>query len=231
VTNLRYEAIPIRENRDAMVEASQFGFIAEPKYFQSGHAQVKELFMREGLAKLLREIEQQTLKTHQLRFKIWDPWRPRSVQRALYNEFTQRLRSEHPEWDEARLKKEVGVYVTPADDARIPPHATGGTVDLTLCDANGRDVEMGTLFDHFGPEAHLAYYEGAGRDVRIRDNRRLLSRALIDAGLNADNDEWWHYDYGNQKWALGVKRTEAFYGEVADCALKDGNVSCRFLQA
>ena len=35
---------------------------------------------------------------------------------------------------------------------RIPPHATGGTVDLTLVDENGKELDMGTEFDFFGPE-------------------------------------------------------------------------------
>lgn len=232
MTNIRYQSIPIHENHEPMAEASHFGFFAEPVYFQRKQAETPQLFMRLGLAKILKEIEEQTLKAHKLRFKIWDPWRPRSVQKILYEEFWNRLKREHPEWDAPRLKKEVGVYVTPADDPeRIPPHATGGTVDLTLCDLEGSDLDMGTAFDHFGPEANLDYFEAPGRDVKIRDNRRLLSGCLKDARLNLDSDEWWHYDYGNQKWALGMHHKEAFYGEVADCALQpDGSVTCRFLQ-
>jgi D-alanyl-D-alanine dipeptidase len=232
MTNLRYQTIPIIENAEPMVEAGVYGFMAEPMYHRLGYTPIPHLFMRVGLAKLLKDIEAQSLKTHGLRFKIWDPWRPRSLQAALYDEFTQKLKKENPQWDEARLKKEVGIYVTPANDARIPPHATGGTVDLTLCGANGVDIDMGTKFDHFGPEAALDYFEGAGRNIKIRDNRRLLKCVLQEAGLNLDGDEWWHYDYGNQKWALGLNKPQAFYGEVVDCELQpDKSVSCRFLAA
>ncbi|MBI3420316.1 MAG: D-alanyl-D-alanine dipeptidase [Proteobacteria bacterium] len=233
MTNIRYQSIPIVENSDPMVEVARAGLIAEPMYFKSGTAKSPHLFMREGLARLLKDIEAQALKTHGLRFKIWDAWRPRDVQHAIYTDYSNRLKRENPGWDEARLAREVGLYVTPADDPqRIPPHATGGSVDLTLCDAEGNDLPMGTGFDHFGVEAHLRYFEEAGRDARIRDNRRLLFTAMKDAGFSLDNEEWWHYDFGNQKWAMALGQPKAFYGEVSDCALdRAGKISFRLLQA
>src|SRR6185369_7800173 len=100
MTNLRYQDIPIIENADPMVEASAYGFLAEPMYFKSGHTKNAQLFMRKGLAKILKDIEAQSLKTHGLRFKIWDPWRPRSLQGALYDEFYNRLKKENPGWDD-----------------------------------------------------------------------------------------------------------------------------------
>jgi D-alanyl-D-alanine dipeptidase len=229
MTNIRYQSIPIHEKGEPMVEALASGFFATPVYYEWKLTTSPHLFMRKGLASILKEIEQQSLATHRLHFKIWDPWRPRELQKRLYDQFSNRMKKEHPEWDDARLKQEVGVYVTPADDPeRIPPHATGGTVDLTLCDDDGVNLMMGTDFDYFGPEAHLDYFDAPGRDIRVRDNRRLLGNCLKEAGLNADNDEWWHYDYGNQKWALGLGKPEAFYGEIIECVLeKDGSVRSR----
>jgi zinc D-Ala-D-Ala dipeptidase len=233
MTNIRYQGIPVREKGDPMIEAKAAGFFVAPMYYEWKLTSIPHLFMRKSLAAILKEVEQQALAVHRMHFKIWDPWRPRGLQQKLYDQFYNQLKDKHPDWDSGRLRKETGVYVTPGNDPeRIPPHATGGTVDLTLCDDDGVDLMMGTDFDHFGPEAHLDYFEVPGRDIRVRDNRRLLSQCLKDAGLNADIDEWWHYDYGNQKWALGLDKPEAFYGEVADCVLeKDGSVRSHFLTA
>ena len=32
--------------------------------------------------------------------------------------------------------------------------------------------------------------------------------------FSIDKDEWWHFDYGNQKWALQLKRPSAIFGEA-----------------
>ncbi len=232
MTNLRYQLISLIENGEPLVEVTAAGLLAEPMYYRQGLTSSPYLFMRRRVAELLREVERHTLKIHGLRFKIWDPWRPRAVQAAIYHGFAKRLRAEHPEWDEARLAHEVGVYVTPADDPeRAPPHATGGSVDLTLCDEEGRNIAMGTEFDHFGLESSLDWFEEAGRDTRVRDNRRLLRQSLEGAGFGSETSEWWHYDYGNPKWAQKLGRLQAFYGEVSDCALQPGGgVTCRFLE-
>lgn len=70
------------------------------------------------------------------------------------------------------------------------------------------------MFDHFGPEAGRDYFEVAGRDETVRDNRRLLYHAMTSAGFCTDPDEWWHFDYGNQKWALSLNKEFAVYDEI-----------------
>ena len=73
---------------------------------------------------------------------------------------------------------------------------------------------MGTGFDYFGPEAAALYYEDIEGHEPIRENRRLLRRVLVDAGFRFDEDEWWHFDYGNQIWASALNKSKAIYGEV-----------------
>ncbi|MBU0612709.1 D-alanyl-D-alanine dipeptidase, partial [Patescibacteria group bacterium] len=48
-----------------------------------------------------------------------------------------------------------------------------------------------------------------------RNNRVLLRNAMVKAGFRQDKDEWWHYDYGNQIWALELNKSFAFYGEAS----------------
>lgn len=75
---------------------------------------------------------------------------------------------------------------------------------------------MGTGFDHFGAEASRDYFEQNGRNLKVRDNRRILYAAMKEAGFTTDPDEWWHFDFGNQKWAVEAGKQSAFYGEVTD---------------
>lgn len=214
MTNLRYEDVPIEENNDPLVDLSAYGFLLEPFYFKQGLAKTDKLYTRKTIAEKLASIQDTLLKGY--RFKIWDPWRPREVQARIYWKYWDELKQKNPSWDEDKLKHEVGVFVTSPDTiGRIPPHATGGAIDLTLVvDGTGQELNMGTVFDHFGPEAGLFYFEYPDRNPKVRANRRLLRDAMIEAGFSIDPDEWWHFDYGNQKWAIEKGKSNAFYGEA-----------------
>ena len=126
------------------------------------------------------------------------------------------MKTEHPDWSEERLRERVGTFVTVATDpTRIPTHTTGGSVDLTLVDEIGAELDMGTGFDHFGPEAAALYFEQGGRgNATARRNRRILREALTSADFRFEDDEWWHFDYGNQIWAAASGKPQAAYGEV-----------------
>lgn len=214
MTNLRYEEVPVEENNDPLVDLSDYPFILEPFYFRQGLAKTEKLYTRKAIAEKLLSIQEDILKGY--KFKIWDPWRPREVQAAIYWKYWNDMKRENPSWDEEKLKHEVGIFVTaPETPGRIPPHTTGGSIDLTLVFSDaGTELDMGTVFDHFGPEAGLFYFEYPDRDSRVRANRRLLRDSMVDAGFSVDPDEWWHFDYGNQKWAIETGREKAFYGEA-----------------
>lgn len=75
--------------------------------------------------------------------------------------------------------------------AGLSGHSRGSTVDLTLVEAaTGREVDMGTPFDYFGPES------GFNTD-RITEqqaaNRQILEEAMRENGFISFSGEWWHY--------------------------------------
>ncbi len=215
MTNIRYEDVPIRENHDPMVNLSDYPFVIEPMYHAWNLSDDPTLWARKSIADKLLHIQQTQLGGK--RFKIWDPWRSRVVQTNIYNKYWRELEAEYPEWDRETLEREVGVFVTKPDNPhRVPPHATGGSIDLTLVDEGGEELDLGTVFDHFGPEAAPDYFEENPGNDTARDNRRFLRTVMMDAGFGDDPDEWWHFDFGNQKWALFKDAPFAVYGEVTN---------------
>jgi zinc D-Ala-D-Ala dipeptidase len=38
---------------------------------------------------------------------------------------------------------------------------------------------------------------------------------MLAEGFRWDADEWWHYDYGNQLWAVHYHKPFAIYGEAS----------------
>ena len=84
-------------------------------------------------------------------------------------------------------------------------HNYGAAVDVTLVDTWGRLLDMGTAFDHFGPEAHTDIETQLVRDGKISqealENRRLLRRVMKEAGLLPLRSEWWHFNLMSREQA------------------------------
>lgn len=215
MTRVKFESVPIKESDEPLVDLAEYPFVLETVYFDRGVSRLPTHYLRRGVAEKLVRVQESLGSGYTL--KIWDGWRPRDVQNALYQEFWQQLKAEHPGWNDEQLRHGTEQFVTMATNRqRIPPHATGGTVDLTLIDKNGRDVVMGTAFDHFGPEAAPGYFEK--HDAQIAANRALLQSAMLAQDFTADDDEWWHFDHGCQLWAVRAGQAAAIYGEALTLA-------------
>lgn len=212
MTLINFQSIPIIESNEPLLDLESNNIIIEPMYFKQKLSTEVKLYVREGIVNKLIEAQKEI---HPLKFKVWDAFRPRQVQSNIYDKFYKDLKQSHPDWDQEKLSKETGVFVTKPDDPdRIPPHTTGGAIDLTLIDQNGKELEMGTAFDYFGPEASALFYEENKTNETIRQNRKKLRELMLKHGFRADRDEWWHFDYGNQLWAFDLEKPNAIYGEA-----------------
>ena len=78
-----------------------------------------------------------------------------------------------------------------ANPAKGSKHNRGAAVDLTLVDAQGRELNMGTPFDFFGKEAHHTYTE---HTKEVLENRKLLKETLNKYNFKSIYSEWWHYE-------------------------------------
>lgn len=95
----------------------------------------------------------------------------------------------YPDVDKARLFEEG--YI-----AERSGHSRGSTVDLTLIDAaSGAPLDMGTPWDHFGPESWPRY---AGVSAQQRANRLLLRALMLAAGFAPYEQEWWHFTLSDE---------------------------------
>lgn len=89
-----------------------------------------------------------------------------------------------------------------AEPARGSIHSFGMALDVTLLDAQGRELDMGTGFDDLSERSHpakeaqlLARGELSAQHV---ENRRWLREAMLQAGFHGINSEWWHFDCGDR---------------------------------
>ncbi len=105
-----------------------------------------------------------------LRLRVFDAFRPAEAQWVLWNH------TPNP------------VFV--ADPRRGSSHSRGVAVDLTLADADGESLDMGTGFDDFTPQAHHGRTDIPAEAQR---NRALLLGIMSAAGWELYTKEWWHY--------------------------------------
>lgn len=83
-----------------------------------------------------------------------------------------------------------------ADPNKGSPHSRGVAVDLTLMDASGHDLDMGTAFDEFTPLSHHARTDISPEAQR---NRLMLLGIMSAAGWDFYSKEWWHYQLFNSR--------------------------------
>jgi hypothetical protein len=71
------------------------------------------------------------------------------------------------------------------------PGIPTAAVDLTLVDrTSGREVDMGTAFDHFGPKSAYAHPSIAAVQWA---NRAQLRSVMQQHGFAPIPQEWWHF--------------------------------------
>lgn len=133
---------------------------------------------------------------------VFDAWRSPTTVRSLFEAFYG-----------SGSGLSTGFLADPDDPDRIPPHTTGGAVDVTLTH-RGQALALGTWFDGFSPEAHTLALEGEANHP-CRDLRRLLHGVMRGAGFAALPEEWWHFSFGDQAWAYQIGAPAAIYGEAA----------------
>jgi D-alanyl-D-alanine dipeptidase len=128
----------------------------------------------DAAAKMEKAIE--LAKAIDLRFRIFDAFRPSEAQWVLWNHTP----------DPNFL----------ADPRRGSPHSRGAAVDLTLIGPDGKDLDMGTEFDAFTPRSHHA---STAIPPEAQRNRFLLLGLMSAAGWDFYGNEWWHYQLFDAK--------------------------------
>ncbi|MGW6786506.1 M15 family metallopeptidase [Streptomyces sp. NPDC054987] len=156
-----------------------------------GYAEPECLLARPAAEALRRA--QRVLLRRGYSLRVYDCYRP---QRAV-DRFVRWAREEEGPDDLARKAE----FYPRVERSRLIPegyiaersgHSRGSTVDVTLVELPGGEVDMGTAFDFFDPLSHTDDPRVTGA---ARANRQLLKRVLGGEGFVNLPEEWWHFTY------------------------------------
>lgn len=235
-----YQAVPIEECNDPLVAipAEPFSFTQPHPYvvLQAPYGGASPWMLRQRvLDALLQADAELNARKPGWRLKLFDAYRPVPVQAFMvWREFCLQAelagRSLAGYRDPAELKAcepaLYGVLATrvfefwgvPSDDRRTPPpHSTGAAVDLTLQDAFGQEIDMGSPIDETTERSYPDHYAHATAPLMLafHRNRAMLNEVMAAAGFSRHGNEWWHFSLGDQMWAWARGSSAAIYGRVA----------------
>lgn len=147
-----------------------------------GYERAAALLRPEAAAALARV--QARLERNGYGLLVWDAYRPLRATLAMVD------------WAE----RSGNEWVLNGYVARRSNHNKGNTVDLTVVRLeNGEALDMGTPFDHFGPEARTSNATGV-----VAANRRILVDAMRAEGWRNYSEEWWHYTHSTDAEPIDV---------------------------
>jgi zinc D-Ala-D-Ala dipeptidase len=190
--------------------------VVKPMYFELGFSPSPLIFGRSiVLSKLLIALND---LPSQYGFQIWDVYRPREVQKKLFEWMRTEIRKQQPNLSDQENYVETQKYMSaPSEigDAYCPPHLSGGAIDLTLFDiTQGKELDMGTSFDDCTERAWSGFFSNQSKlsaaDQLIKERRESLQSVMQNVGFVTYQYEWWHFDIGNIFWSRATKREPVF---------------------
>ena len=185
------EVKELRENNSETIKDTSFvniqtlssDFVLDLKYATTDnflHQKVydcPECFLRISTAKALVKANQELIKKG-FRIKLYDCYRPLDVQKKMW-----------------KILPGTNYVANPKKGSK---HNRGAAVDLTLVDLFGNELDMGTKFDFFGPEAHHTYTK---HSKEVLQNRKLLKETLAKYNFKSIYNEWWHYEFRPERYS------------------------------
>ena len=179
------------------------GIIQEIRYFTTynfvgervdGYEEPIALLTIEA-ARCLKEVSN-TANVMGYRLKVFDAYRPvRAVKHFVMwglEDLDQRMKPFfYPDLDKRELFNR-GYIATQST------HSRGSTVDLTLLNMEtGKELDMGSPFDFFGPVSHPDYEKITKEQF---DNRMILRNLMLENGFEPIDCEWWHFTLKNEPY-------------------------------
>jgi D-alanyl-D-alanine dipeptidase len=208
VDDPRVLAVPIRECGEPLVDLHGYPLLTTTDHPKARSEARTRLHCRVGVLKRLLCADARLPEG--VRLLIVECHRPLELQDAYWEAQLESLRELHPDWPEDKLAEENAKFVAPPEI--VPPHSTGGAVDLVLVDAKGEELDMGSSLNEKGPRMRT---DARGLPPEAKQNRVFLLEAMEGAGFVNYPHEWWHFSYGDRYWAYAKGEPAAIYGAAA----------------
>lgn len=207
-------AIPIMGNHEPMVELKKQSDIA---YGPSPEIPNNTDYtkMRKTVYEKLKQA--QALLPQGLHFCLYEGYRSLQLQKTLFDARFAKVKAQHPGWSQQQLFNETTKLVSPIvnldGSKNIPPHSTGGAIDVYLLNDQGGAVDMGIHPKDWMNDLNgsLSLTNSNVISKEAKKYRQIMSDALSHVGFVNYPTEYWHWSYGDRYWAYNKHKSHAIY--------------------
>jgi D-alanyl-D-alanine dipeptidase len=166
------------------------------------------IYVRDMLAQKLAAANRE-LASRGYTLKVVYGYRHPQVQKKYFEDRRQAIHTEDPTLTGDALDRYTHIFIAVPD---IAGHPAGAAVDITIVDAEGRDLDMGTtIADFTDPQKIITFADNL--TAQQRQNRALLHDLMVAQGFAPFYGEWWHFSYGDREWAAFYDKA-ALYGPI-----------------
>ena len=199
--NKSIEIKKLRKGFDKLIDIQSLDstICVDLKYATTDNFMNKRLYFDIDKAYLQKAIAQRLMKSNQFlksihpnyRLLVYDAARPRSIQQAMWDAL-----------DTIPIKERTKFVSNPANGSI---HNYAAAVDLTICDKNGKALDMGAGYDDIRliayPSKEEFFLKKGLLSKKQIENRKLLRKVMTNQGFMNIVTEWWHFN--------GVTRAQA----------------------
>jgi len=208
------QAIPAIDCSESLVEIKEGSLIQNPQYVKASLTEFKCILVRETIIKKL--LEAQSLLPEGLQLRAYEGYISLRMQKKYFSQKFAIVRQDNPEFSQEEAFIETTKLVSPVknldDTINIPPHSTGGAVDVVIVNCQGVPLDFGMDIKDWAIVApSLCETECEAISPEAKQNRKLLFRVMTQVGFVNYFTEWWHFSYGDKYWAFQLNRKNAIY--------------------
>ena len=216
LTDSRVLAIPVQDSHDPMTDLRFQDVI---HYGKSPEIPDNNDYtkMRQSVYHML--VRAQGLLPRGRRLCLYEGFRSLELQDFLFKQRYAKLQQSHPQWGHEALFHETCLLISPVVNLdgteNLPPHVTGGAVDVYLVDDEGCPVDMGILVENWmdDSDGSISRTNSAYISQEAHLNRQVMSSALSAVGFQNYFAEYWHWSYGDRYWAYLGNHGHAIFGD------------------
>ncbi|WP_133140484.1 M15 family metallopeptidase [Legionella genomosp. 1] len=168
------------------------------------------------------------------KFRIYEGLRSLNVQKVLFDSFYESLKLKNSVQAEEELFKQASLLIAPVKffngDPNVPPHSTGGAVDLEVIDSTGHVVDFGMEIKDWSQVApEICHTSSQHISDEAKKNRKILLEIMYEQEFVNYPQEWWHFSYGDKLWAYLMNKEEAIYGGITAASSVESSLLPRLL--
>lgn len=197
--------VKLEENNDPLVR------IDENEEIIIADRLKKPVYLRKHVYDMLQRFIDD-VKQDRYRIKLYDAYRSFKEQKESWEQRIKETKLENPDLSDSEIVKLTSLKVSSVmDKNNVGGHQTGGAIDITLVDSEGKEIDMGTKYEEYNEKT---YTNNKTITDKQKKNRKYMLEKLEKLGFNNFPAEWWHFSYGDKMWAAYKNKNTCMYGYI-----------------